>query len=220
MVSDIAGTTRDTLEERVDIDGVTFRFVDTAGLRDTADRLEQMGIERARAAVARADVVLLVVEAGSPEEDIEALRASVGDCDGKRMCVLVNKIDSNGGLLVAGDRGSALLGKPPAPAPDTLHISALRGDGLDELRSWLVAEVDSRGVRNGDAVVSNARHHEALIHAAEALRRAEAGLRASTPPDLLAQDIREALHHLGLITGEITTDDLLGEIFSKFCIGK
>jgi tRNA modification GTPase len=220
MVSDIAGTTRDTLEERVDIDGLMFRFVDTAGLRDTDDRLELMGIERARAAVERADVVLLVVEAGASDEDVEALRTSTGIPEGRRTCVLVNKIDTNGGRLVAGDRGLAHEGRSPAPAPDTLYISARRGDGLDDLRAWLVAGVDSQGVRNGDAVVSNARHHEALTHASAALAHAEAGLLAATPPDLLAQDIREALHHLGLITGEITTDDILTEIFSKFCIGK
>lgn len=220
MVSDIAGTTRDTLEERVDIDGITFRFVDTAGLRDTDDRLEQMGIERARAAVGRADVVMLVVEAGASAGEIAALRDSVTITDGQRVCVVVNKIDMGEGLFVAGDRVLAHYGRPSAPAPDLIFISALRGDGLDDLRKWLVSMVDSDCVRNGDAVVSNARHHEALTHAGAALSRAEEGLRASTPPDFLAQDIRAALYHLGLITGEITTDDLLGEIFSKFCIGK
>ncbi len=220
MVSDIAGTTRDTLEERVDIDGIVFRFVDTAGLRDTEDRLEQMGIERAQAAVGRADVVLFVVEANTSEEDVDAIMASVAISEMQRSCILVNKIDTRESLLVAGDRSIAHEGRSSAPAPDILHISALRGDGLNSLRKWLVAGVDTQGVHNGDTVVSNARHHEALTHACAALVRAESGLQASTPPDLLAQDIREALYHLGLITGEITTDDLLSEIFSKFCIGK
>ncbi len=220
MVSDIAGTTRDTLEERVDIDGVIFRFVDTAGLRNTEDRLEQMGIDRARAALERADVVLIVVDARASEEDIAVLYDSVTVSGEQRVCILVNKIDIEGGPFVAGDRGLTHLGRPSAPAPERLFISALRGDGLDDLREWLVAGVDIQGVRNGDTVVSNARHHEALTHTSAALTRAEAGLRDSTPPDLLAQDIREALYHLGLITGEITTDTLLQEIFSHFCIGK
>ena len=220
MVSDIAGTTRDTLEERIDIDGVAFRFVDTAGLRDTTDRLEQMGIERTRQAVERADVVLLVMERGASEDDIAVLKSSAGVSARQRVCVLVNKIDADECHFVAGDRGIARFGRSPAPAPDRFYISALHGFGLDDLRAWLVAGIDAQGVWNGDTVVCNARHHEALTHAGEALCRAERGLQDATPPDLLAQDIREALYHLGLITGEITTDDLLGEIFSKFCIGK
>ncbi len=237
LVSDIAGTTRDTLEERVTIGGVAFRFIDTAGIRETDDCLELMGIERTHASVARADVVLLVVEAGMSDSEtqnnIAVACAGIEVSGWQRLCVLVNKIDTLEGHSIAGDRISPHLGRPPAPAPprctdgDTrpdaltvIGISARRGYNLDILREWLLSGVYADGVCGGDVVVSNARHYEALTHALSALRRASDGLSSALPPDLLAQDIRDALHHLGTITGEITTDDLLGEIFSKFCIGK
>ncbi len=207
MVSDIAGTTRDTLEEYLDIDGVRFRFIDTAGLRETDDRLEQMGMERTRASIERADMVLLMVEACATDDEIAAIWASLGDLNNKRVCVVANKIDM-GEMAAIENR-------------DMIPISALHGDGLDRLSKWLLSGVDVAGAYNGEVLVTSARHHESLERAGEALRRVEQKLsEGGIPADLLSQDIREALYNLGSITGEITTDDLLGEIFSKFCIGK
>lgn len=211
IVSDVAGTTRDTLEESVVIDGVRFRFVDTAGLRETVDPLERLGINRTRAAIERANVILNVTEA-----DFEPL--DVVPKEGQRMCVVVNKAD----LAPVPDNchseeREARRGIPlPVRTAYRLKVSALHDTGLDALRAWLTA-----GITHDDGiVVSSARHHEALTHAAEALTRARTSLQSGLTPDLLAQDTREALHHLGLITGEVTTDDLLTTIFSKFCIGK
>lgn len=366
MVSDIAGTTRDTLEECADIGGTLFRFIDTAGVHDSTDRLEQMGIARTHTALSRADVVLLVLECGvesgelrvesgvcgvapatakqrhsesfgcaqdklceesqsggviprSPQSDvgisnlhgvneaslspntvisngtslssqIAALRESIALRPEQKVCVVVNKIDAapqhhseplgcaqdklreESQSRMASFRGCEAAVEPASEASlqsdalmisphpiipisanidaPIIPISALRGDGLAELRTWLSSTIDEGAA--DEVIVSNARHHDALLHAAAALDRVAAGLGASDarllassetasarplataksnadtlpltsaplPLDLVAQDLREALHYLGLITGAITTPELLQTIFSKFCIGK
>ena len=198
MVSDIAGTTRDTIEERLNIDGVVFRFIDTAGLRDTDDCLEALGIERTRRAIEQARIVIQLVE---PDADFEPLTVSAE----QRLILVINKIDV----------------RRPAIVPDgAVLISAQTGEGIDGLLSVVRSAVDTHEVYAGSAVVSSSRHREALEAAGAALSRAVAALDADLPADLLCEDIREVLHHLGTITGEITTDEILGNIFSKFCIGK
>jgi tRNA modification GTPase len=208
MTSDIAGTTRDRIEERVNIGGVDFRLIDTAGLRETDDVLERMGIDRARDAVKTAYAVLLVVDP-SEGSDVEAQIADLGLGVDQRLCVVFNKMDKTSSE-VSGLRGGATV----------IPISAKTGIGLDELRGWLVGSVDLSALEAGAAVVSGARHHEALMRARESIGLVGEGLRSGIPSDLLAEDIRATLHHLGTITGAITTDDILGTIFSKFCIGK
>jgi len=246
MVSDIPGTTRDTVEERIDIDGVAFRFIDTAGLRDTADRLEALGIERTREAISRARIIVRMTTPGESVEPME-LR------DGQRQILVVNKIDlvrrdsaatvhdaadttgeTYTSVAAHGATAASAAGQTEtAPSDKTesaavrstgaepvIRISALTGEGVDELLTALRAAVDTRALYAGAAVVSSARHREALDAAAESLRRALDALDAGLPADLLSEDIRPVLHHLGTITGEITSDDILRNIFSKFCIGK
>jgi tRNA modification GTPase len=229
MVSEIAGTTRDRIEERVAIGGVGFRFIDTAGLRDTEDVLERMGIDRTLDAVRRAFVVLLVVDSTSASsDDIETQIIELDLHPEQRLCVVFNKIDkvrtsafadSEDNLLVLTNGIESASGSSGF-SPNFIAISARTGQGLDELRRWLTSAVDAGSVQAGSAVVSSARHHEALTHAREAIERVLSGLSSGIPSDLLAEDIREVLHHLGTITGEVTTDEILGTIFSKFCIGK
>lgn len=204
MVSDIAGTTRDTIEESVTIDGVRFRFVDTAGLHQTGDRLENMGIERTRRAASEAQIVVQLCE--EPEEDIVTITPE------QHLLRVINKCDLR-------NEGDTSLPHPQTPE-GWLAISAKFGDGIDELLAAIRSKVDTGDLLRGETVVSNSRHYEALIRAHESLLRAHEGLCNDLPTDLVAQDIREVLSAIGEITGEVTSSDLLSEIFSKFCIGK
>ena len=207
MVSDIAGTTRDVIEERIDIDGVSFRFLDTAGIRATDDRLERMGIERTMNGIARARIVVrmldatrLVPEAPLPPEEF-ALHP------GQRLITVVNKLDA----------------APDFVLPEgVIGLSAKAGEGIETLRAALRAEIDTEALYHGDAVVSNSRHLEALTEADKALHDALRGLDDALPADLLSEEIRRVVRHLGTITGRgaIAPDEVLRSIFSKFCIGK
>ena len=198
MISDIAGTTRDTVEAHCNIDGVQFRFVDTAGIRTTDDRLEQMGIERTMKALREARIVIQMIEAGCSGFEPVA----VGD--GQTLIVVVNKADRS------DDRS----------VNDAIYISAKSGDGVDELRARLRSTVDTERIYAGETVVSNARHFAALQRASEALTRAMTALHSGLSGELLSEEIREVLQHIGEITGDVTSDDILKNIFSKFCIGK
>lgn len=204
LVSEIAGTTRDVIEERINIDGVLFRFLDTAGIRSTDDRLERMGIRRTMESISRARIVLRMLDAAAPDGNEApgfSLRAD------QTLLTVINKIDTRPGLTL------------PAEA---LGISAHSGEGIDELRKALRAAVDVEALYHGDTVVSSSRHREALDEAHEALRSALGGLRDGLPTDLLSEEIRRVTRHLGTITarGEIASEEVLGNIFSKFCIGK
>lgn len=200
MVSDIAGTTRDTIEAVTTIDGVRFRFVDTAGLRDTDDSLEQMGIERTQRAMTKAHVVLHIASAEMPNFE------KVNILDSQHYIRVINKIDK--------------ITSTDALDNDAMLISAKNDVGIDTLRTRLRLSVDTSATNVGDIVVSNMRHYEAFTKALSALRDTQDAIRSSLPTDLLSEDIRRVLHYLGEITGEITSDDILHSIFSKFCIGK
>jgi tRNA modification GTPase len=200
MVSDIAGTTRDTIEATTTINGVRYRFVDTAGIHTTADKLEQMGIDRTHRAIANASIVIHLTTADNPTFD------AVEDSDTQHHIRVVNKIDTT-----------------PAPAtlsPDTLCISAKSGIGIEALRERLAATIDTSKLGTGSVVVSNMRHYAALREAYTALTSARTAMDNGLPSDLLSEDIRRVVHYLGEITGEITSDDILHSIFSHFCIGK
>ena len=200
MVSDIAGTTRDTIEATTVINGVRYRFVDTAGIHTTADTLEQMGIDRTHRAIANASIVIHLTTADNPTFD------AIEHNDAQHHIHVVNKIDTT-----------------PAPStltPDTLCISAKSGIGIEELRNRLAATLDTSKIGTGSVVVSNMRHYAALREAYTALTSARTAMDNSLPSDLLSEDIRRIVHHLGEITGEITSDDILHSIFSHFCIGK
>ena len=201
MTSDIAGTTRDTVEAMCNIDGVVFRFIDTAGLRDTDDRLEQMGIDRTHRALEQARIVIAMVDAG---ETHESEPIAVGT--EQTLIRVVNKVDK----YAAADRA----------ATDTIYISAKSGEGVDELRRRLRATIDTERIYAGETVVSNSRHYEALERALQALQQAHKALGDGLSGELLSEELREVLHYLGEITGEVTSQDILTNIFSKFCIGK
>ena len=200
MVSDIAGTTRDTIEATTIIDGIRFRFVDTAGLRTTDDRLEQMGIERTYRAISKAHIVLHVATAENP--DFSNYPTEVTP---QAYIRVINKIDKT---------------EPAESNDDVLQISAKTDMGIDKLRERMRSIVDTSSINAGSVVVSNMRHYEALTLAHEALRDAQRSLSMSLSGDLISEDIRRIIHHLGEITGDITSDHILQSIFSKFCIGK
>ena len=216
LVSDIAGTTRDVIEDTLNIDGVTFRFIDTAGIRRTDDPLESLGIERTFDRIGRASVILLLTDARDSVDDIYAQYASLSFKAGQRIALILNKCDCLPDEELRQKR-ERLSSKIPHLV---LPLSAKRQINLDELTDFLKRSVDSETLNGDRIVVFNSRHHEILLRAREALQRAREGIESGLAGDLLAQDIREVLHCIGLITGEITTDDILGSIFSKFCIGK
>lgn len=207
IVSEIAGTTRDTIEEAFVIDGITFRLMDTAGLREeAADRIEEIGIERALEKIQKASIVMYVYDAATTTEaDLnEALKRFEGIA--AVVLPIANKAD--------------LVPHPVLPAHlTTIVLSAKDKTGVELLKQRLIEVVRKDQVKN-DVVITNLRHYEALQHAGTSLEQVQLGLQQHLSGELLAFDIRKALFHLGEITGEVTTDDLLANIFSKFCIGK
>ena len=206
LVSDIHGTTRDTIEDCIQLHGVLFRFIDTAGLRHTAETIEQLGIARTHEKIRMATVILLLLDATRPEtfSAVEEIRAQLNDT--QRLIVAVNKID----LAACDIQG----------IPSPVCISAKNRQGIEALVETMVSHVNLAPVSADETVVTNLRHYEALQRTQEALQRAAQGFAGKTPSDLIAQEVREALHYLGTITGAISTDEILGTIFSKFCVGK
>ena len=206
MVSEIAGTTRDVIEECANIGGVLFRFLDTAGIRPTDDRLEQMGIQRTMSSIERARIVIHMVDASTLTGPVPAPDFPLRP--GQKLLTVVNKTD-----------------KAPAAwrLPEgVVGISAKHGEGIDALCDALRESVDTEALYHGDPVVSNSRHYEALSAAREALGQALDGLAHGLPTDLLSEEIRQVITHLSAITGRgaIAPDEILQNIFSKFCIGK
>lgn len=236
IVSDIPGTTRDIIEDTREIGGILFRFIDTAGLRDTADTVERIGIERAKEHIERAAVTLWLVD---PTQPLEAQLASITATTESKRFVILTKSDLSDsavtkrvqnknkmkGLTKSDLSDSAVTDKILKALPDgcpvpVLTISAKTGSGIDELKAALVRTATTEHDPEHDLIVTNARHYEALTAGAESLQRVLTGLQTGIPTDFVAQDVREALHHLGLVTGAVTTADLLTSIFSHFCIGK
>lgn len=219
MVSDIAGTTRDTVEVVTNIDGVTFRFIDTAGLHNTDDVLEQMGIERTTQALKKACIVLWLTD--DANFDNEAVMREFGDfrpTDEQVIIGVVNKIDLVNGTAAAEQTPGATDGD--CAITQIIRLSAKTGEGVDNLLEVLKSSVDTTAAYAGDVLVSNQRHYEALSQANEALDSALSAMQNGLPSDLLSEDIRQVIYLLGTITGEITSDDILKNIFSHFCIGK
>lgn len=211
IVSDIPGTTRDIIEDTREIGGILFRFIDTAGLRDTADTVERIGIERAKEHIDRAAVTLWLVD---PTQPLEAQFASItAPSEGKRF-VMLTKSDLSDDAVT-----DQILATLPGGCP-VISISAKSGFGIDELETELVRMATAEHDPENELIVTNARHYEALTAGAESLQRVLTGLQTGIPTDFVAQDVREALYHLGLVTGAVTTADLRTSIFSHFCIGK
>jgi len=219
IVSDIAGTTRDTIEETLNINGILFRFIDTAGIRDTEETIEKIGIERSYRKMSEANIVIGMLDATN---DYESMFSSANeiiskvDLEHQQLILCINKVDT------LADQGEALLGQLRQDLDKdkimVICLSAKHGFGLNDLYNALK---HSQPLTYPDAtLVTNVRHYEALAHASEALLHVKEGLQINTPTDLVSQDLRESIHYLGTITGEITTYEVLGTIFSRFCIGK
>ncbi len=222
MVSDIAGTTRDTVEAVANIDGVMFRFVDTAGLHSTDDVLEQMGIERTAQALKKARIVLWITDnANFEEEDIMREFGDFRPSDEQAIYRVVNKIDLfESGDCATGVRDLNMHISATDIGRGAIRVSAKTGEGVEALVEVLKSAVDASAAYAGDVIVSNQRHYEALTQAREALDASLSAMREGLPSDLLSEEIRQVLYHLGSITGEISSEDILQNIFSRFCIGK
>ena len=231
IVSDIHGTTRDVIEDTMNIKGILFRFIDTAGIRETSDTIESIGIERSFQKLDQASIVLWVIDSTEAETQINALKDKViPRCEGKKLILVMNKCD-----MVNNAEQSDCLKEPsgatilnPAIAStdsgmnyEMISIAAKQREGITELQKLLVKAAALPEVTQNDVVVSNVRHYEALSHALEAIHRVQEGMSIGLSGDLVSQDLRECLFHLAeIVGGEITNDEVLGNIFKNFCIGK
>ena len=234
IVSDIHGTTRDTIEETLNIDGILFRFIDTAGLRETSEVVEKIGIERTFKKISEASIVLGMVDLTRDlTTSFETIREIVESTDIKtqKLVFLLNKTDisdNNKNVIIENYIVSSIDNKinnndytqNPKDCVKIIKTSAKLGTGLPELKKYL-AETQQNLLADSDTtLVTNQRHAQALAEARTSLLRVREGLASGLPTDLAAQDIREAIYHLGSIVGEISTDEVLGNIFRNFCIGK
>lgn len=223
IVSDIAGTTRDAIEDEINIDGVRFRLIDTAGIRETKDTIEGMGIQRSYAKAEQSKLVLYLLDATQINTGprimhcllrIQIMREKFPD---KPLVVILNKIDQISGLEHA-ELTTTILKKSPETI--LISLSAKSGNGVEELKTALVESFKSGALSNDESIVSNARHYDALQKAYASLLDVQSGIENDISSEFLAIDIKSTAESLGLITGEITNDELLGNIFSQFCIGK
>ncbi len=209
IVSDIAGTTRDTVEDHISIKGINFRFIDTAGIRETQDVVEKIGIERTFGKIEQARLIIYLFEGEHFESSVlEQLQKKYPN---KQILPICNKMD----LL-----SDAQMENIKLDIPNVLFLSAKHKIGISDLESQLLSLVDSGALSGDTTIISNSRHYDALLKALEEIQKVKEGLDMDLSSDLMAIDIRQALFHLGEITGSVTTDDLLGNIFSNFCIGK
>jgi len=227
IVSEIAGTTRDTIEDEMSIGGVGFRFIDTAGIRETKDVVESIGIKKTFEKISQAQVVVYLVDSSQiavNRERLQEVRIEIEKIKNKfpqkPLLIIANKTDR-----LAEEEKEILKVKledisSHAERAQFLLLSAKTNLGIEELKERLLQFVNTGALRNSDTIVTNSRHYAALLKALEEINKVEDGLNAELSGDLLAIDIRQALQHFGEITGQITNDDLLGNIFSNFCIGK
>lgn len=214
IVSDIAGTTRDTIEDELVIEGIGFRFIDTAGIRETKDVVESIGIQKTFEKIEQAQLVLFLVE-NSRAKDVEGLKREIEEIKNKyplkALLVIMNKMD-----LLDEEQISNLTSN----ISNLILISAKQKVGIDDLKTNLLSLVNTGALRNNETIVTNTRHYDSLIKALEEIQKVQYGLDTNIPADLMAIDIRQALFFFGEITGQVTNDELLGNIFANFCIGK
>ena len=222
IVSDIAGTTRDTIEDELVINGIGFRFIDTAGIRETKDVVESIGIQKTFEKIEQAQVVLFLVDSSQLTVDsIENLKIEIEKVKNKyptkAIIAIINKVD----LLSEEDvKGIQEQLSTFDVQLSTIFISAKQKVGIDELKNTLLSFVNTGALRNNETIVTNTRHYDSLLKALEEIQKVKWGLESHLSSDLIAIDIRSALHFFGEITGEVTNDELLGNIFANFCIGK
>ena len=213
IVSDIHGTTRDVIEDTINLGGATFRFIDTAGIRNTTDTIEALGIERSFQAIRKADIVLWVIDRTEAEKQIAALSDKVLPlCEGKTLILVLNKSDLTSSQLS--------IVNCQLPINKIVSLSAKHKEGIGKLQSLLIEAAHLPAISSSDIIVTNVRHYESLTHALEAIRRVQEGLSTGLSGDLISQDLRECIFHLSDIVGEVTTDEVLGNIFKHFCVGK
>lgn len=219
IVSDIPGTTRDTVEEVLHVEGLLFRFIDTAGLRQGGDEIEELGMERTRNKLKAADIVLAVAEATESATEISSFAGSVMEMTVSpeaRIILIVNKSD-----LITRSAALSLKKELKGLCPfPVVFVSARDSVGIDDLKKQLTSSIGTGRLDNPQYIVTNARHYDALRNVSESLQRVLDGFRDGIPTVLIATDVRQAIYYLGLITGKISPEDILGEIFSRFCIGK
>ena len=213
IVSDIHGTTRDTIEDTIDINGITFRFIDTAGIRQTSDKVEQIGIERTYAAIEKARIILWLIDTNPTAEEIQEMQER---CSNKSLIIIINKIDKQTDISI-----KELSTRLSTLRLHFLSISAKFGTNLSDLESAIYQAADIPSIQENDIIVSNARHYDALTRAHDHILRVIDGLQIQLSGDLLSEDLRQALDTLAEITGgQITPNEVLGNIFTHFCVGK
>ena len=212
IVSEIHGTTRDVIEDTVNLSGHLFRFIDTAGIRETTDKIESLGIVRSFKALDKAQIVILMDDLSCPSANFEHFLEQIAPhLNHQHVIVAHNKCDL---CSEETDRGSL------PNSWSQVYISAKEQTGIEQLRERLVEAAQLPDLQAGDIIISNTRHYEALTHALEAIQRVQTGLQAQLSGDFISQDLRECIFHLSDIIGEVTTDQVLGNIFSRFCVGK
>lgn len=216
IVSEIAGTTRDTIEDELVIGGIGFRFIDTAGIRETIDVVESIGIKKTFEKIEQAQVVLFLVDSSQLSDDsLESLKSEIEQIKNKypskTLLVIFNKMD----LMT-----TELVENINSEISNALLISAKNKTGIDDLKNQLLSFVNTGALRNNETIVTNTRHYDSLLKALEEISKVKYGIQTNLPSDLMAIDIRQALYYFGEITGEVTNDELLGNIFANFCIGK
>lgn len=215
IVSEIAGTTRDTIEDEISIGGIGFRFIDTAGIRETKDLVETIGIKKTFEKIDQAQVVIYLFDSSKSISDLKAIQIEIEKIKNKYpqkpLLVIANKIDQ------LDDANLATLQNA---IEDIRLLSAKTGFGVEQLTNALLELINTGALRNNETIITNSRHYDALLKAFEEIQKVKHGLETGLSGDLLAIDIRQALYHFGEITGEITNEDLLGNIFANFCIGK
>ena len=226
IVSDIAGTTRDTIEDELVINGMSFRFIDTAGIRETKDVVENIGIQKTFEKIEQAQVVLFLVDGSQlsvsdSQLSIDKLKIEIQQIRNKypqkTLLIIINKKDLISAELI-GMINNQLTTENGQQK--TLFISAKNKEGIDNLKNTLLSFVNTGALRNNETIVTNTRHYDSLLKALEEVQKVKWGLNSGLSSDLMAIDIRSALHYFGEITGEISNEELLGNIFSQFCIGK
>ena len=214
IVSDIHGTTRDVIEDTINIGEITFRFIDTAGIRETHDAIESIGIERTFQKLDQANIVLWMIDASDASLQIAQLSEKILPRSvGKQLILVFNKAD-----LLTDTSGIIPAGLPENV--QSIFISAKKREHIDELQDLLIQAAHIPSLSQNDIIVTNIRHYEALTHALESIHRVQEGLSANLSGDFVSQDLRECIYHLSDIVGEVTTDQVLGNIFERFCIGK
>ena len=223
IVSDIHGTTRDVIEDVVNINGTDFRFIDTAGIRKTSDEIENLGIERTFKKTRQAEIILLLIDATCAERQLHALMPQVLNlCDGKHLIIVFNKIDLISSFVPTLPTDIAeTLQNVLSESPILASISAKTGDGISDLRQKLTSFINLSLSSTDDVIVSNVRHYNALTAALDAIHRVQQSFATDVPTDLISIDLHDCLDNLAEITGgSIETDEVLGNIFKHFCIGK